>query len=361
MFDGVAGGVERMAVTTMNAMVQRGHEVSLFTWDHASARAFYPMRDEIRWHRLDMGDPARVVSPRQRLARMRRFRAVTLKPRPDAVIAFQHGPFLFAALSAAGTKVPVVLSERNAPDLLDHTRAGRHRAAIFQTMRLARAITVQFPGYVGRYPAYLRNRITVIPNPVQRVKAFASPEADRPQRIILSVGRLSYQKNLGVLLRAFSSVADRHPEWLLRIVGSGEERDSLAHLARELGVQDRVRFAAATKDIAAEYLGADFFCLPSRFEGFPNALAEAMAHGLPGVGFQGCAGVNELIAPGRNGLLAEGNGDPVTLAETLETIMADAAMRQRLGRAARHIVDEYEPARVYDAWEALFRRVAGPR
>ncbi len=358
MFDRVAGGVERMAVVVMNALSQRGHDVSLFTWDAKSAQAFYPMRDAVRWHRLNMGDPMRPASPALRLARLRRFRELASSSRPDAVVAFQHGPFLFAAAGAMGNGIPVILSERNAPDRLDHTRAGRHRGAMFQSMRLAAAIAVQFPGYIDRYPPYLRHRIVVVPNPVERAEAFASPGAEKPQRTLLFVGRLSYQKNVGALLRAFARLADTFPTWRLRLVGEGEERAHLDALAGDLGIGGRVTLAGTTADVATEYCDADLFCLPSRWEGFPNALAEAMAHGLPAVGYQECAGVNELIVPGRNGALAGGNGDPGTLADALATLMSDDDARSRLGGEARRLADAYEPGRIIDAWESLLHRVA---
>lgn len=361
MFADGVGGVERISIRVMNAMVERGHEVSLFTWDVAGARAFYPMHERVRWHQLDMGDPMQPASAALRVARVRRFRALTRVSRPGAVVAFQHGPFLFATAGAAGRRIPVVLSERNAPELLDHTRAGRYRDAIFQSMRLARAITVQFPGYVQRYPSYLRGRIAVVPNPVERAAEFAAPGADRAERTLLAVGRLSFQKNFAVLVRAFASLSQKHPAWRLRIVGDGEERAALADLIDQAGVRGRVELAAPVRHIAAEYAGADLFCLPSRWEGFPNALAEAMAHGLPAVGFGGCAGVNELIVPGENGLLADGADDPAALAAALDALMSDAPRRARMGATARGIADTYQPARVFDTWESLLRRVAGNR
>jgi glycosyltransferase involved in cell wall biosynthesis len=356
--DGV-GGVERVSILLMNAMVDRGHEVSLFTWDRAHARAFYPMSGAIRWHRLDMGDPMRPASPALRLARLRRFRRRVREARPDVVVAFQHGPFLFAAAGAARTGVPVILSERNAPELLDHTRAGRCRGVMFQTMRRAAAVTVQFPGYVGRYPSYLRDRIAVVPNPVARAATRANPGGDKATRTLLSVGRLSYQKNFTALVRAFAGLSAAHPAWRLRIVGEGEERAALESLADALGIRARLTMSGTTPDVAAAYRDADLFCLPSRWEGFPNALAEAMAHALPAVGFRGCAGVNELIVPGRNGRLADGNDDPDALGAALGPLMADAAERARLGGEAARIVERYEPERVFDTWEALLRRIAG--
>ena len=358
MFDRGVGGVERMAILLMNAMVERGHDVSLFTWDEANARAYYPMSEAIRWNRLDMGDPGTSAGLVLRLRRMRRFRRFATSSGPDVVVAFQHGPFLFAASSLLGTRVPLVLAERNAPDRFDYLRAGRRRATVFGTMRLAKAVTVQFESYIQRYPTHVRPRIVAIPNPVYRVAEYAEPGARKEQRTLLSVGRLSYQKNFSALLRAFACVSGDCPEWRLRIVGEGEERAALQALADELGIGPRVSLVGPTPDVSAEYRAADLFCLPSRWEGFPNAIAEAMAHGLPAVAFERCAGASELIVSGHNGELADGNGDAESLSSTLKVLMQDAGTRERLGKEARDIVEAYRPEGVFDRWERLLRRVA---
>lgn len=358
MFDGVVGGVERMSVMLMNSMVERGHDVSLFTWDHAAAQAYYPMHESIRWYRLDMGDPAQKAGAGLRFARMRRFRSWATSPAPDAVVAFQHGAFLFAAASLLVSRVPVVLAERNAPQRFDHTSEGRHRRLRFASMRLAAAITVQFESYVERYPAWLRERIVTIHNPVPRPQAFATPGADKSAHTLLSVGRLSYQKNLSTLVRAFAALADDCPDWNLRLVGDGDERGQLEQLVASLGLESRVAFPGSTRDTSAEYRAADLFCLPSRWEGFPNAVAEAMAHGLPVVGFRDCAGMSDLIRPGRDGALADGNGNVQSLSSTLKPLMTDSAMRVRLGLEARRVAEVYPPQRSFDDWERLLQKIA---
>jgi glycosyltransferase involved in cell wall biosynthesis len=224
-------------------------------------------------------------------------------------------------------------------------------------MRPAAAITVQCESYLERYPAYLRSRIAVIPNPVFEARRFATPGADKKVHTLLSVGRLSYQKNYPVLIRAFARICGDFPEWRLRIVGEGEDRAELESLADELQLGRRVSMDGATRDVTAEYESADLFCLSSRWEGFPNTLAEAMAHGLPAVAFAGCAGTAELISSGRNGQLAGGNGDSESLAKTLRALMGDAGARTRLGDAARDITRIYNPEKMYDRWEQLFRKV----
>ena len=356
MFDRVAGGVERMATNIMNAMAARGHDVSLFTWDLAGAVPFYPMDESITWHRLDMGHAGQLAGNWLRAKRAIEFRRLTRSSKPDVVIGFQHGAWLFAETSLAGCDIPVILAERNAPDQYDHTSAGKIRNLIFQSMRLAPAITVQSPDYVDRYPAYLRSRTAVIPNPVYPAERFADPGGERERRTLLAVGRLSFQKNYPALIEAFARLAPGRPEWRLRIVGEGEERPALETLIEATGLGDRISMEGAVTDVAAEYAAADLFCLPSRWEGFPNTLAEALAHGLPAVAFTGCAGTGGLVDHGENGLLAWGNGDTPALTESLADLMDNAAERDRMGTNARTIVQSFAPEKIYDEWERLFSR-----
>jgi glycosyltransferase involved in cell wall biosynthesis len=356
MFDRVAGGVERMAINIMNAMAERGHDVTLFTWDLSKAEPFYAMNESIRWHRLDMGHAGQKADNLLRARRALEFRRFARTLQPDVVIGFQHGAWLFAEVSLVGSDVPVILAERNAPDRFDHTSEGRYRRAVFQSMRVAAAIAVQNRSFVDRYPPYLRSRMVVIPNPVHEPDGSAEPSAGKQRYTLLSVGRLSYQKNYTVLIEAFGSVASRFPHWHLKIVGEGEDRPELESLVNRLELAERISMDGAVTDVSAEYRSSNLFCLPSRWEGFPNTLAEAMAHGLPVVAFAGCAGMSDLVRSGHNGLLAAGNGDAGSLAEALSATMQDASLRGRLGREARGIVAMYEPTRVYDRWERLFQR-----
>src|SRR5690606_26687620 len=104
----MAGGVERMVITVMNEMAARGHSVSLFSWDRADARAFYPMTDAITWHRLDMGHPGERAGPRLVAARAAAVRHLLRGVRPEVIVCFQGGPFRAMQLYSAGMGIPLV-------------------------------------------------------------------------------------------------------------------------------------------------------------------------------------------------------------------------------------------------------------
>ena len=359
--DQMAGGLERMMVMVMDAMVARGHEVALFSWDHANAKSFYPMASKIDWYRLDMGDPAKKAGGRLIAARAKVVRRLVRNIAPNVIICFQGGPFMAMGLYSAGLGIPLVAAERTAPTLYDHVRNAWIRFVEHQAFRFAARITIQFERYRELYPPHLHRLMVTIPNPVMPVKMQAVPDVAGPGRRfrLLSVGRLSYQKNFGAMLSAFADLAPRFPDWDLRIVGEGEDRQLLeAQLMGLPALDGRVSMPGSTTDVVAEYAAAHLFCLPSRWEGFPNALSEALAHGLPAIGFEGCAGVRDLINPGHNGALASGNGDTAALAAALTPVMADAQLRVEMGRAAAASVACYRPETIFDLWEEMLSACA---
>ena len=358
-YDGIAGGVERMSVVLMNDMVRRGHAVALTSLDPPQARTFYPLDPAVDWTRIDIGDPSRRASPKQILARLSAMRGVIRRFRPDVIIGFQQGAFVTMAVAALGTGAPVIAAERNAPHRFEHLKDGHGRDFQFQSFRLARFVTVQFDSYRDHYPDFIRGRIVAVPNPVEGVET-AADAVGRPdgRKTLLCVARLSYQKNQAALVGAFGRLAQAFPDWDLALVGDGEDRAVIETLAASAAPPGRIRLAGAQTDVGRHYRDAQLFCLPARWEGFPNALAEAMAHGLPAVGFADCAGVNALIQPGRTGLLAAPMGGEAALAQALSALMADPARRAAMGSAGRDAVADYAPDVVLDRWEALFVQAA---
>lgn len=359
--DNMAGGVERMIVTIMNEMARRGHEVALFSWDHGGAQAFYPIDPKVKWYKLDLGNPAKRAALGLRLQRAPKVRRMVSDFRPDVIVGFQGGVFRAMLIYTYGLGIPVVAAERTAPSLYEHASTERNRLIELFSFRFARTIAVQFDRYRSSYPNYLQQKIVETPNPVPVAEMRAQPSLPGPNGRfrLLAVGRLGYQKNFQVLLRAFGELTSQFPEWDLRIVGEGEDREQLEAIVGETpALSGRVHLPGATRDVASEYASAHLFCLPSRWEGFPNALAEALAHGLPAVGFADCSGVCDLIDHGKSGLLATGMNDPDSLAKALSSLMADAGRRGAMGESAVASMQQYRPARCFDRWEKVLKDAA---
>ena len=355
--DNMAGGVERMASALMNNMVERGHTIGLMTLDQDDATSYYTLDEAIEWYKVAVGNPARKATIGEMLERAKTVRKIVKRFDPDVMIGFQDGPYVSNRVYTIGMGYPIILAERNAPTRYDHIRSGKHRHLIYQFFRFAKRITIQCESYRQHYPAYLHKKIVTIPNPVFPADpAFLGWEKHR--KVLLSVGRLEFQKNYAVLVNAFAEIADKHREWILRIVGEGVERKELEALVLSHGLKERVEMPGTNDNICEEYAKASLFCLSSRFEGFPNAQAEAMAHGLPCVGFEGCSGVSDLIEHGQNGRLAKGNGDSSSLAKELDALMSQPEALKKAGKVAQDSVKEYNPEHIYDLWEQVFTEAA---
>jgi len=358
--DGIAGGVERMVTTVMNALCTRGHCVDLMTWDRKGATSFYPLAPEVSWHKLDLGDPFVTASYAVKFKRAGAIRNLLRRRKPEAIVCFQDGPFVAIRGYTIGLGIPVFAAERNAPTRFDHASAAIGPRVTYNVMRLAERVLIQCESYRALYPTFLQDRIVTIPNPVFPTEHRGRP--DLPNAAgrfrILSIGRLSYQKNPAVLIEAFSTITARFPKWDLVFVGEGERRSELEKLVSDKGLAGRVSMPGTIHSVSDWYAASHLFCLPSLWEGFPNAMAEAMAHGLPCVGFAECAGVRDLIVNGENGLLAQGNDDPRALSEALETMMANAKKRRQLGEKAVESVSPYSPDEIFSLWEQTLKEGA---
>jgi GalNAc-alpha-(1->4)-GalNAc-alpha-(1->3)-diNAcBac-PP-undecaprenol alpha-1,4-N-acetyl-D-galactosaminyltransferase len=354
--DNIAGGVERMITTIINALVERNHQIDLLTWDMNGAQSFYPIDPQVTWHQLNMGDPARKAKIMLMVRRARLVRDIVRNHRYQAIICFQDGPFMAIRLYTSGMSIPVIAAERNAPTRFEHTKAGTRRSQFtFNAFRFAYKIILQNESFRNLYPDYLQKRIEVIPNPVQSVIEHASPEQKNTKGRfrLLSVGRLSYQKNYQCLIEAFIKIAPRVPDWDLEIIGEGEDRQNLSTMIQDSGLQERILLPGTLNNLIKKYSGSHLFCLSSRWEGFPNALAEALSHGLPAVGFADCAGVNDLIEDGITGVLTKGNGSSEDLSVSLENMMKDHEARHQMGNAAPETMLTFAPDTVFSRWEKI--------
>ncbi|GAA2423318.1 hypothetical protein GCM10010191_39100 [Actinomadura vinacea] len=189
-----------------------------------------------------------------------------------------------------------------------------------------------------------------MPNPLRAVPGRRPVPRDP---VIACLGRLSHEKGVDMAIESWASIAARHPRWRLRLYGAGPREDALRALAERLGVAGSVDFAGVTRDVPAALDRASIFALPSRQEGFPMALLEAMAAGVPAVAFDCAPGVRELVTDGADGLLAR-PGDIAGLAAALDRLIMDPELRERLGGAAPRSARRFEAGAVLDRWERLF-------
>ncbi len=357
------GGAERVMTALANAWAAEGNEVTLITL--ASRRHDrYPLDAAVQRVALDLagGSEHWLAAVGNNVARVRALRRALRRCRPDAVISFITRTNVLVLAAAAGLRVPVIVSERT---FLPGARwvHGLWRVLHGPLYRRAAAVVVQTRRSACEMEAVLHRPVAVIPNPLAVIPADASGGAatrsGEGRRTLLAVGRLSPEKGFGLLIDAFAQLAGRHPGWDLRIVGEGMLRDDLTRRIAARGLAGRIALPGFDSRVHETMRRSDLFVLSSSFEGFPNALLEAMAEGMACVSFDCDAGPRELIEHGENGWLVPA-GNRQALVAALDALMRDAALRARLGARAREVRKLYSLPSVLGQWNALLAAVSAP-
>jgi len=308
----VAGGVEKMSLDLARGLVERGHTVTIISLDQEFEKSFFEWPEKVSWIKLGIGYPNKKNNVLIRLRRVLAIRSVVRNGNFDAAVGFQIGSFALLRSALFGLKIKSIAAERNAPTLFRFISNGKFKR-FFSNLILysADCIAVQFDDYKKLYPKFLQNKIMVTPNWVAtqiNINREIAPKVVN----ILFIGRLTFQKSASVLIGALEYL----PTYFqLSIVGDGPEIEMLKKLSSNY--PQRVEFYPPTTDLATLYRGANIFCLTSRWEGFPNVIAEALSHGLPCVGFKECSGIPQLIFDNQNGFMAKRMGDKKSLAEAL--------------------------------------------
>ena len=207
----------------------------------------------------------------------------------------------------------------------------------------------------------LRGRFRVIYHSRIRLNSRPTPVAREP--MILNVGHIAWRKGQGLLAEAFAQIAPRYPDWKLCLVGhvaEREEEDRIRVTAKKYGLEERIIFTGSRDDAFSFMNRAGIYVQPSYAEALGLALQEALFCGCAGIGTR-IGGIPELITHGKTGLLVEA-GKPALLAQAVETLIANPAMREEYGRAGaaamveRGMTLEQMVASHVQLYESIFQR-----
>jgi glycosyltransferase involved in cell wall biosynthesis len=343
-----AGGAERVVARVAAHWAAQGHEVCVISFDAPDDPVFHPMPATVRLQRLAVssGSPAAIG---QRIAALR---AALRAGRPDLLVSFLTKINVIALLASEGLGIPTAVAERNHPS----RQGGSGVWPLLRRLTYARAdlVLLQTEDSRTALPAAIARKGVVVPNPISSFPR--SPEPAGP-KLLAAVGRLEPQKGFDLLIDAFAPIAPHHPDWTLAIWGEGPERAALEARAARQGLGDRVRFRGLSDGPAGWIREASAFVLSSRYEGFGNAVAEAMAAGLPVVAFACEFGVRDLVTDEADGLLVPPEEVPA-LAAALDRMLGSRALRDRLGQAARISARRFSEGEVLRRWDEVLARLA---
>lgn len=366
------GGAERVVSILSDAFCGMGHDVVIATEWYSSGE--YPVPDTVR--RIHAGpDTEGAGRLRQIVQRYTRLRGVVLQEKPDVVISFCNKANFRSSAALIGTDIPLIVSVRNDP-AVDYApyrvstaiMKARADGCVFQTPDAKAYFGEKF----GAHPRIIMNPLS--PQFAQEKGFVYSPQPSegigdpgQMRRRIVSVGRITPQKNQKMLLQAFAEASRSATDTELLLYGEVQEKEyseELIRLAQELGVESRVHFMGATDKVADELKKAYLFVLSSDYEGMPNALLEAMSLGLPCVATDcPCGGSAMLTEHGEAGLLVPPK-DAHAMAQAISTLVSDPGKAVRIGQKALQIRKKALPQNVAGEWmdyitEVIARKKAG--
>ncbi|OJX75947.1 glycosyltransferase family 4 protein [uncultured Magnetospirillum sp.] len=338
------GGAERVATLLAGAWADSGHAVTLLTLDDGSRPPFHNVPPLAVHRPLGLQGESRGTfdAISANFKRVRTLRAALRALAPDVVVSFIDQANVLTLLATRGTAIPVVASERVAPTLQPLSRHWRLLRRL--TYPFAARLVAPTRAMAAMMQPWSRLPVAVIANPVV---APTHPKAERGNSI-LAVGRLVPQKGFDRLIKAGLPQG-----WTLCIAGEGPERPRLEALAQ---ASPQIQLPGVVADLAPLYASCGLFVLSSRFEGFPNALAEAMAAGCPCVAVDCPTGPAEMIEDGVNGILVA----PEDLGAAIARLAGDATLRIRLGENAATYGQHHSPQQIAASWLALLDCVMVP-
>jgi len=325
------GGIERSLVVIANYFSAKEYSVTFISC--LAGEHFYALGKDINliepgFHRTGGLFNKLVFYPRI----IRFIRKKVKMIQPDTVLVFGDLFSPLVLLSLQGTRFPVYISDRTSPDysfsfpipLMKKLLYPRSAGFIAQTNKAVKYKQSQFGNKLN---------IKVIPNALREVKTYPVPR----EKIILYVGRFAWEKAPERLIQSFAELEDRNG-WTLVMAGSGPLLEKMKRLVNELNLTDEVSFPGRVDNVDRLYAKAGIYVLPSKVEGFPNSLCEAMAAGLPVICYNSIPW-KEIIEAEVNGLVVQ-NDDIEGLVIAISKLINSEALREQLGRNARSIQDK---------------------
>ncbi len=352
------GGAERQITSLANHLSMLGHHGTLVTLDNPSNDRYTVNPNVPRVGLNGMNQSGSILSAiSANRSRIRAVRAAIQQSKPDCVISFCDKMNIVALAACRPLSIPIIISERSDPRrqklgwLWESARRWYYptsSACVVQTKATA---------------AYLRPILGKNPHIAVIASGIEPPVTTIPDRMfvvnkpctLLYVGRLSKEKGPDRLIQTWSEIAKKHPLWKLVFAGDGPLEASLRQMSQTTAVESQVEFLGWQRDVWPLLASADAFVLPSQYEGFPNALLEAMYSGLPVVATDCSESIREIVEQDRNGLIAQNN--VASLTNEIDRLLSDTSLQQQLGTAARRTAVSYLWSQKISQWTTLIEHI----
>lgn len=275
---------------------------------------------------------------------------------PDIVVSFVDKTNVRVLLAMQMLRIPVIVAERSHP--VHWPLHWLWRVLRVCLYRRASYVVTQTEG-VARWARKFvpKGRIVIIPNCVYGERTAAPRSVDLHKAVM--VGRMTYEKGHDILINAWPAVLADIPHARLELIGDGPLRESLESLTKRLGIQNSVEFIGTVPDARTRMPDASLLAVPSRFEGFPNVILEAMSLGVPVVASDCEFGPSDIIRDGVDGDLVR-PADPTSLATAIIALMLNPDRRAAYSASAQCVWDRFSEDKVMRQWNELLNHATAP-
>ena len=283
-----------------------------------------------------------------------RFKKAIKQINPDVIICYFLRDLLNVTLWQKHD-VPIILMMHNPPDevFAKHLKHQWQKILFHHLMKQVAVVQVLMPEFVDLFKAEFPDmKVVVIPNQVPM--PLEQKDYSQNSKTIIHVAQIAKAKRQKDLIEAFIPLARDFPDWKIKFFGKVKNshrhrqyREELQKLIENNNLQNQVLFPGFSNNITQEYLNSEIVALPSYTEGFGYGLADGLALGLPGIGYDFAYAINHILVDGKSGFLVK---DVQDMSNKLRTLMQNADLRHEMGKFARHDMAKYAPEKIISSW-----------
>ena len=356
------GGAQRVASILCNYWSENGHDVTLISTFTGDKKSHFYINEDVNRKYLTNSPFFLKNTLFNQVWKLINLRKVLKNQNPDIVISFLATVNVATAISTIGIKSPLIICERTWPPFAS---LSKHFLWAYKFLfKSVDTIVVQTEKSKSwLFENFSSNDVTVIPNPVLHPLPTENKQSVCPSSVItnnkkhiLASGRMHKFKQFDLLIKAFSKIKDKFPDWNLIILGDGEEKVKLEQLLYELDINNRVYFPGSVGNISEWYEAADLFVLSSVVEGFPNVLLEAMSYGLACISFDCDTGPRDMIHDGFNGILIDPEEKEIGLLNAMDKIISNKKIRTTMASNSITVREKYSVRNIMQKWDDIIEQ-----